>query len=123
MEEINFTPVWVRRLLWDLIPHALVEEHIAHMGLLPASEDGHEMEHQESHKRLERLAPIAQILTETTRLAGGVLGRAILEEKGIQDTKVREDAMVAYTSAVHAGTVAVMSTLLDEGLIEITEKK
>lgn len=121
-EQINLTPLWIRRLVWDSLPHSKVAEYLPMYNLMPGSEEGHEMEHRDSHRRIEKLNPIAEILSATTRLTGTVLGKAILEFKGITDPDLTESAVQAYTTAVHAGSVAILATLLDEGLIEITDK-
>lgn len=121
-QQINLTPLWIRRLVWDALPHSEVEAYLPKFGLMPGSPEGHEMEHVNSHKRIEKLAPISDVLVATTQLTGSVLGKAIVEHQEITDPALIERAIRAYTTSVHAGSVAVLATLLDEGLIEITDK-
>lgn len=121
-EQINLTPLWVRRLVWDALPHSQVADYLPKFNLMPGSAEGHEMEHRDSHARIAKLESIAEILAATTRLTGTVLGKAILENQGVTDPALVERSIRAYTTSVHAGSVAVLATLIDEGLIEITDK-
>ena len=121
-EQINLTPLWIRRLVWDALPHNEVVDYLPKFGLMPGSPEGHEMEHRDSHKRIEKLVPIADILAATTKLTGTVLGKAIVEHTGITNPELVERTIRAYTTSVHAGSVAILATLLDEGLIQITDK-
>ena len=122
-EVVDIAKILRRRMCWDIIPCEDVEATLSKHGLVPGSEEGNEIEHLASHRRLDALAPINQWLTLTSRIAGEVLGTAILESHGNGPMESNsEQQRGQYVQLVMAGAQAVMASLLDQGVVRINHE-
>lgn len=119
---IDVTDAIRRRLIWDVIPCDMATEYIERLGLNPGTEEGNDLEHRDSHVRLNKLIPIEQVLRVTIALAGDVIARAILDTAGIEGPVKENPDYLQYQRVLNAGVIAVMANLLDFGAIEIGEE-
>lgn len=109
----------LRRMVWDLIPHADVgPEYYASVGLGPMDEDVEEMEHEAAHDRFDLLDPILPLVTTLGNMAGNVIAQAILLRT---DQELDEDEIEHLTNTVTlnvvAGSMSVLIELLDIGAL------
>lgn len=118
-EPISIDNLIKRRMVWDCLPHDVVPTSLAKMGLLPGSESGNKIEHRDSHKRLSKLGLIQGELLLFSVVAGEIIGRAILENQGLDSSEIDELDLQNYLKAVHAGVVGVLSALVDGELVTI----
>lgn len=115
-EPINMTLSIKRQMVWDSVPCPRVPEMLPAMGLVLGSQEVIDMEHRASHRRLQRLAPIYPYVLMTSALAGEVIGRAILEDQGMEPS---DEDLERYVAVVQAGVMAVLSNLADMDLVGI----
>lgn len=118
-DNINTDLLLKRQLVWDIVPCKQVQEMMPKMGLIPASESGNNREHKDSHKRLNNLGLIEEHVVRTAVLAGEVVGRAILENQGIEVSGLDDPQLQQYMKAVQAGVVGSISVLIDGGVLGI----
>lgn len=118
-EVINLDAILKRRLAWDILPCPTVPKYIKLLGMVPGSDGGDELEHVQSHHRINRLAPIVQDVDAYSQLAGEVAGRAILENQGIEIEAQSEEQIQHYSALVTGSTRAVIANLIDNGVLHI----
>lgn len=119
-EPISIDDLVKRRMVWDATPCSSAREMIRKVGLVPSSEAGYRVEHRASHVRINRLIPIEDELILYSGCAGEILGRAILENQGIEVGEGLSDPdLQHYIKVVHAGVVAVLANLVDEGIVSL----
>jgi len=116
----------VRALTWDGVPHALVPEVLAALGLVGESEDVREMEHTASHARSETLRGLILPIAKLCNTMGLIqAGKSIADatEAGLElpDGALEMTAMV-YSQLGISSVVAVLSQLNSAGLITVNEK-
>lgn len=110
----------IRKLAWDIIPCPNVRDFMPLLGLVPGSDDVNEMEHAESHRRLDRLAPLVDVIEDQCHAAAHVVTACMLR-LDIDDAEegVEEQVVVQNASVLHAGMVAILAQLLDDGTLVI----
>ncbi len=119
MELVNSLPLLKRRLIWDIIPCDKVPEYLPTFGLVPASQDVSEMEHKESHRRIDGIAPIIQALDLLSCEAGMVAKEGILLSQG-RDVTSRDREILRAQSVIDIAVVrSVVANLLESGLIHL----
>lgn len=118
-EQIDVSPLIKRRMVWDVLPCTEAAGFISRVGLVPGSDGGDEMEHRQSHSRINQLLPIVRAVDDFSRLAGEVAGRAILENQGIEIDSQSEGEINKYTTAVMASCRTVIANLIENGVLHI----
>lgn len=117
---VDISKLYARNMVWDLLPCDQANIFLPKMGLTAASEEGFETEHAASHRRINRLLPMADVLSVTTGIAGQIVGRAILDSQG-EDVGTGEDHphLEHYSAVIHQGAVAIIANLIDQGVLRI----
>jgi hypothetical protein len=92
------------------------------LGLMPGSAEGDEAEHHASHARLDRLAPLAERLTEQCRQASRVVTSVMLRLD--KDTNDVPGDIVAHVTdqnenVIYAGVTAILAQLIDDGAVQL----
>lgn len=120
-ESQDRTRVKQRQLAWDMVmhDHMVNPEVQRRFGLAPASKDVLDMEHADSDCRLHAVSPVYQRIWELNGTASLIGHRAMLNYLG-EDPADEDDDYAAILGAMTAAlTVAIVSSLLDEGLISL----
>jgi hypothetical protein len=117
-DVVNLEPLLKRQLAWDILPCAATPSMMKRLGLLPGSAGGDALEHQQSHKRLNRVLPIEADVKMLSGLAGEVVAKAILGDQEMADNDPR---LVQYQNTVTACTQAVIANLIESGALKINE--
>lgn len=83
LESIDATPLLLRRMSWDCLPCAAVDAIQRKLGLVPGSPDNAELEHRESHLRMQQVGPLEQSVEIFSTVLAKILGTAMLEATGV----------------------------------------
>lgn len=108
----------LRQMVWDIIPCEAVPAFMEPLGLVPSSAEGYEHEHQESHDRLDRIAPIAEEIDDLCHASSHVITACALRtdrdevEPGIEEHLVAQNETVLF-----AGVTAILAKLVDDGTV------
>lgn len=118
-DETDTVPVLVRKMVWDILPCDEVEELMPALGLIAAGEDVAEMEHEESHDRLELLKPVINEVEIYTTIAADIYSNALVESVS-EEVPAAHKAMLTEQNfmILRGGVIAVLAQLLDTGKLK-----
>lgn len=119
-DYIELNPLIKRKIARDVLPERITEASIAKLGLLPGSESGNDIERHASRMRLNKIAPIWNVVQLLSDMAGEVAGRAILESLGY-DFQIADDDpdLAQYKKLVQAAVPAVIANLIELGMLRM----
>lgn len=118
-DVIDVTNLMKRRFAWDVLPCPMVPGFLSHLGLLPGSEGGNNLEHRQSHVRMAQVEPIIGTVTTFSRMAARSAATAILEGQGLVGVEDSDPKMEHYLNLVTTCTAAVIANLIDNGVIHL----
>ena len=125
MADIRQRPqYYARNIAWDIVePCSDVPRMLAKMNLLPASEEGNEIEHDRSHERVNQTAPISSVTDVLCGMAAAAITAVIIDEQDEDDYDESTAELMFRNMAISKSSVtAVLSSLIDMGLIQISEE-
>lgn len=123
-DKMDALPLLIRRIAWDIIPCDEVEDLFPKLGLTPASEEVFEMEHTESHRRVDLCEPLINYIEVFAEVTNQIIKAYILrdteeDESGISTAYL--DLLVKQNlSVMRRGIYATLAQLLDTGVITYT---
>lgn len=105
-----------RQVFWDMFDHdATGESEIQSLcGLMPASEEVLDMEHDASDGRLERIGAVYPRIKDVCALAGDLAAGVILNHL---DEEEKADQAAMWAMVIAMGAVAVVADLVDKGFL------
>lgn len=112
-----------RRLLWDVVPCPLAVKVGAFMGLPPASEEIEDMEHQQSHQRLQQAYPTVPFIMEFAKHAtkavvgANILGMSDDEPEVTEEEK--DEITVKLYPMIYQTALAMVAELIDVGILHL----
>lgn len=108
-----------KRITWDIAPCDSAEQVAIKIGLQPASSEVEEMEHFQSHGRLQAVAMLAPVIQMTSVFSAEVVRGAMMVEHGdaIGDEQILEAEKLA--PLIFATALAIIAELNDVGLIHL----
>jgi hypothetical protein len=113
----------LRKIAWDLLPCQLAEQYMPILNLVPASDQGAEVEHAASHKRMELQEPLQRVLPAYSAMASRVLaGHALRLHDGPEPEAVVGVVTGQFQQTIHAGASAIIANLLDQGYLQLGPK-
>ena len=121
VDVVDPEPLIKRQLAWDILPCAQTPGFLKRLGLIPGSDGGDDLEHHQSHKRINRILPIEDVVNLYGQLAGEVAGRAILD---VQDHEIEDDEdpkLMHYRDTIRACVQAVIANLLEANVLYLAE--
>lgn len=121
VDVINPEPLIKRRLAWDILPCGMTPGFMKSLGLLPGSDGGDDLEHHQSHMRLNSLGPISDLVKVYSELAGDIVGRSILESQHHEIEDDEDPKLKHYQDTVRACVQAVIANLIDAEVIHLAE--
>lgn len=112
-----------RQLMWDLMRHDAVfdPEVQAQVGCVPASMDVLEAEHEAADIRAERVTPYMMRVMYLAALTATIVGRTDLVTDVAEGSET--DRLASLTTLIASGAVAVLSDLLDAGVLTATSEE
>jgi hypothetical protein len=110
-----------RKMVWDIVPCNQVRDFMPPMDLIPGSDDVTEMEHRESHARLDRVAPLADRLHGDCEMAARVVTSIMLrlDTDSEVDPETVEIVVEQNSDVIFSGMAAILAQLIDEGVVQI----
>lgn len=114
-----------KRLLWDVVPCAMAEDVRDYLGYAPTSPDVEDMEHKQSHQRLAKVGPIVPFLEQMARMVTPAVVSAMILGSDDQEHTTesdRNDAVEKLSPVVFASTLAILSELMDMGLVHLPHR-
>ena len=119
---VDLVPILTRRYAWDTLPCDAVEDIMPALGLPPSSDEGADIEHAESHRRVAMVYPLETFLVQSSGVLGKILARAMSDAAGVTDNL--GDGMTPFAEqnaeVVLASARAVIAQLMDEGILMYT---
>jgi len=124
-EKMDAVPLLMRRIAWDIIPCEEVADLFPKLGLVPASDEVFDMEHDESHRRIDLCGPLVNYIEVFAEITNQVIKAYMLREtedeaSGITAAYV-ELLVQQNLSVMRRGIYATLAQLLDTGVIVIGE--
>ncbi len=122
-EPVDLAPLVKTRLAWDLLNHQDMRRWLPLLGLTPGAEDMTEIEHQEAHDRIDKMAPLSG-LAETYALLIAEINAVFLaeEHKGTTGDHLSNEDVEDLTSTsyrmIRSGIFALLAEWLHDGLLE-----
>lgn len=126
-DPIDLTNMWLRKFSWDIIQCADVQNMQKTIGLTPTDQESAELEHLESHRRMARVSALEPVVDDWSSLVAKVLTAYLLDisSESIK-AQVTEEVNIKLTrqnaEVLRIGTLAIVASLLETGVIGYTEK-
>ena len=120
---IDLKPLLLRKMAWDIIPCNAVELYWDKLGLTPSSDECSELEHTESHSRLNQIAPLVNYVEIYAALIAQVVTALMVpDEDAPEDGELMEDSRyqameVQNREVLRSGLYAGLAQLFDTGII------
>lgn len=126
--EINYVPSTVlfteetlrQRIAFDMVPDDMLATHQRELGLQPCSPEVLRFEYAGGAARLDALGPLRPLIGVLARLSTEVLEAAMLV-KAEADPEFEPNEI--DESDIHAASVAILSTLVNMGVLDVVTKK
>jgi hypothetical protein len=127
MGEVDLTNMWLRKFSWDIIQCSEVQEMQRKIGLVPTDQESAELEHIESHTRMKMVGPLEPAIDDFAGLVSKVLSAYLIEiaSEGVksQVSDATSEKLVKQNAEIlRIGTLAIVATLMDTGVIGYTER-
>ena len=126
LDDFDMTPMMLRRMSWDALPCDAVPEIHRRLGLATAGDpDQEDMDHLDSHERLKLVAPLVSTIDFLTPLMAQIISKTILiDVSGDTETTelIERQLNDQNESVIRAALVAVLTQLLDNGVLEYSDK-
>lgn len=108
----------LRKFMYDVFPCDEFDVGFRRLGLNPGSAEVHDMEHEASHDRLDRVADLEVVLVALSALVGRVVSEAMLERNTRPMTEA-EEYMFRFqiTLAIQAAVVPLIANMIDLKLL------
>ena len=115
------TPAQIRnRIVRDVVPCSQVDSVSQMLGIQPTSPEVADMEHRESHSRLDATKPLEQAVGMMALFAAEAATGAILDATGEQVLgRDMAEATVKLQPVVFMSAIAIIAELLDAGYVHL----
>lgn len=129
-EPIDMVPTIRQRLFWDILPCDQVGYYWDTTGLVPPGPDVAEIAHRESHARLQKVAPLAEVcemyIVLTADMITEVMFKQVLSQVDTDDPRIQDtaqqvhDTMLTQNREVVRGSLySTLAHLIDGGLLTV----
>lgn len=112
-------PMVKRQLAWDMLPHEIVPDILARLGMVPPGPDGQALEHGDAHERMVPLRQIQCHIVPAIAIATEVISGAMLENPGVNEGPPLSDEGIG--EIVRASVVGVLSQLIHERVLLVND--
>ena len=117
-DDIDLTPMLLRRLTWDTMPCDEVADLLTALGLTHGTDEGMHLDHADSHHRMAQVFPLEPYFRRFAEILGVVLATAMTQRAGVELGE--ESILFAEQNAevVLAATRAVVAQFVETGVLE-----
>lgn len=119
VEGIDARPLLTRRMAWDMLPHYLTPAVLKRLGMVPPDDDSQELEHKDSHRRLDPLLEIEDQLVPVLAVAKQVLCGAMLTDQ--EDDCEQPLTEEAVGEIVRASCVGILAHLVNTQVVQVND--
>lgn len=116
-EGVDLTALLVRRFTWDTLPCEAVPDLLVKMGLPPGGEEGSDIDHAESHRRMSQVYPLEMYLDRFSAVVGTVLTEAMTDSAGVDLGDDTIHFAEQNKEVILSGARAIIGQLMHMGLI------
>lgn len=132
-QKIDRRPLVIGDFIWDMFPHQLESRDYRNiqnsLGLLPSDDDGLDVLHKMADKRKATMLPLAPRLEEMSGWAAEVIVEYAfrsLQARGADLSELPPDVREMFNhqnkEVLEMGVSAIVSHLVDAGMLALTEK-
>lgn len=124
LEPIDLTPILLRRMSWDCLPCGTVVDIQKKLGLVPGSDDNAQMEHQESHRRMEQVGSLEPSVEVFATVLSKILGTAMLDATGVADEVsnwMLEKFLAQNAEVIRISAQAIIAQFIATGVLTYGE--
>lgn len=118
IENIDARPLLTRRLAWDMLPHMYTSIVLNRLGMVPPGDEGEDLEHEDSHHRLDPLLSIECHLRPILPLVKNVICAAMLVDQDGSPTPLNEEVV---GEIVRASCVGVLAHLVEQQVVQVND--
>jgi len=118
IEGIDAIPLLTRRLAWDMLPHLYSPIVLRRLELLPPGDEGEDLEHEDSHRRLDPLLAIEPYLRPILPIVKDVICAAMLVDEDGSPTPLNEEVV---GEIVRASCVGVLAHLVNQEVVQVND--
>ncbi len=116
-------PLMLRKYAWDIIPCDAVSAFLPVVGLIPSSAEGAQVEHADSHQRLDKQLPVQPLIAIHAAFAARVTAAFALR----MDINEYEDGLVEgvtkqFAETIHVGATTMIAQLIEDGYLQLGPK-
>ena len=110
-----------KRITWDVVPCAFASTVMSMVGINQGSDDVEEMEHRESHKRLDAVQELYPAIGMMSSFAAEAVVGAILVSSGAEDLPAedRAEAISKLAPQIAVSTVGILAELVAAGAVHL----
>lgn len=117
-EGVDARPLLTRRMAWDMLPHDLSPVVLRRMELVPPGDEGEDLEHGDSHHRLEPLFAIEPYLRPILPIVKDVMCAAMLVDQDGSPNDLTEDIV---GEIVRATCVGMLAHLVEQQVVQVND--
>jgi hypothetical protein len=115
-------PLTRRELAFDLLPHDEVQALLPHLNLAGSDSEMFDLEHRDSHERLNAVQPILPLIQIFSSLTAETFNLAYLQPEPDEDesVKARREAFNKQNLAViQSSFIAILAQFIQMGVVAI----
>lgn len=110
----------LRKVAWDVLPCEEAKDYLRVLGLVPASYEGAEVEHQDSHVRMALQEPLRERIAVFSELSAKVLAALALKlTEDPEPGELVELVITQFTQTIQVGASVIIANLLEQGQLQL----
>jgi hypothetical protein len=117
--DIDARPLLTRRLAWDMLPHCYTPLVLNRLGMVPASEEGEDLEHDDSHRRLDPLVNIEPQMRPILEIVTNILCAAMLVDEDDSPHTLNEEVV---GEIARASCVGMLAHLVNTEVVQVKDR-
>jgi hypothetical protein len=123
-KPIDAIPMYTSRMVWDMMPCGEAMDTLRALGITPPSDETAEMEHEQSHRRLDATARYTTRIALMAQIAAKIALRWYVMEPDEYEG-LTEDQIVAlefsYAALIASAATAIIANLMADDKAGVTQ--
>lgn len=116
-DEIDLTPMLLRRFAWDTMPCNEVADLLPALGLTCGTDEGTHYDHADSHHRMSHVLPLEPYFTRFAEILGVVFATAMAQTAGVDLGEDSVKFAEQNAEVVRAGARAIVAQFIETGVL------
>jgi hypothetical protein len=117
-DDIDLTPMLLRRFAWDTMACNEVPDLLPSLGLTCGTDEGTDYDHRDSHHRMSHVLPLEPYFTRFAEILGVVFATAMAQRAGIDLGEDSVKFAEQNAEVVGAGARAIVAQFIETGVLE-----